>query len=44
MLDSIALDKYSFVRDAYLARRLRLVFDGNPPEDYEIKPPAKPKQ
>lgn len=44
MLDSIALDKYSFVRDAYLARRLRLVFDGNPPEDYEPEPPAQPEK
>jgi phospholipid-binding lipoprotein MlaA len=42
LLDTIALDKYSFVRDAYLSRRLRMVFDGNPPEDYEIKPPAPP--
>ena len=40
---TIALDKYSFVRDAFLSRRLRLVFDGNPPEDYEIKPPAPAK-
>lgn len=29
VLDDIALDKYSFVRDAYLARRRSLVFDGN---------------
>jgi phospholipid-binding lipoprotein MlaA len=40
VLDSIAMDKYSFVRDAFLSRRLRMVFDGNPPEDYEIKTPA----
>jgi phospholipid-binding lipoprotein MlaA len=40
LLDTIALDKYSFVRDAYLSRRLRMVFDGNPPEDYEIQPQA----
>jgi phospholipid-binding lipoprotein MlaA len=31
-LDEIALDRYSFVRDAFLARRLNLVHDGNPPE------------
>jgi len=43
-LDAMALDKYSFVRDAFLSRRLRLVFDGNPPEDYQIEPPAKPRQ
>jgi phospholipid-binding lipoprotein MlaA len=31
-LDAMALDRYSFVRDAFLARRLSLVHDGNPPE------------
>jgi phospholipid-binding lipoprotein MlaA len=36
-LDAIALDRYSFVRDAFLARRLNLVHDGNPPEA-ESKP------
>jgi phospholipid-binding lipoprotein MlaA len=39
-LDAIALDRYSFVRDAFLARRLNLVHDGNPPEP---EPEAKPK-
>jgi len=35
MLDDIALDKYSFVRGAYLQRRQSLVYDGDPPlEDY----------
>jgi phospholipid-binding lipoprotein MlaA len=32
LLDEIALDRYSFVRDAYLARRRSLVYDGDPPE------------
>ena len=32
MLDDIALDKYSFVRDGYLQRRRSLVYDGEPPE------------
>lgn len=32
VLDDIALDKYTFVRDAYLARRRSLVYDGDPPE------------
>jgi phospholipid-binding lipoprotein MlaA len=32
VLDDIALDKYSFLRDAYLARRRSLVYDGDPPE------------
>ena len=32
VLDDIALDKYTFVRDAYLQRRRSLVFDGEEPE------------
>ena len=39
---TIALDKYSFVRDAFLARRMGLIFDGNPPADYQLTPPATP--
>jgi phospholipid-binding lipoprotein MlaA len=39
ILDTIALDKYSFVRDAFLARRLRLVYDGDPPEQNPVEPP-----
>ena len=46
LLDNIALDKYSFVRNAFLARRMNLVFDGNPPDDYQFQAPqaepAKP--
>lgn len=42
LLDTIALDKYIFVRDAFLARRLNLIYDGNPPEP---PPPGKdPKE
>jgi phospholipid-binding lipoprotein MlaA len=33
LLDDIALDKYSFIRDAYLQRRRSLIYDGNPPEE-----------
>jgi phospholipid-binding lipoprotein MlaA len=33
VLDTAALDKYTYLRDAYLARREYLVYDGNPPED-----------
>ena len=33
MLDQIALDKYVFVRDAYLQRRRNAAYDGNPPEE-----------
>ncbi|HEX6364393.1 MAG TPA: VacJ family lipoprotein [Albitalea sp.] len=33
VLDDIALDKYTFVRDAYLQRRRSLVYDGDAPAD-----------
>jgi phospholipid-binding lipoprotein MlaA len=48
LLDQIALDKYSFTRDAYLARRRDQLFDGAPPldifddEDYGDEAPAAP--
>ena len=32
VIDDIALDKYTFVRDAYLQRRRSLVFDGDAPD------------
>lgn len=32
-LDEAALDKYQFLRDAYLQRRLRSVYDGKVPQD-----------
>ncbi len=32
-VDAIALDRYGFVRDAYLQRRRYQVYDGNPPQD-----------
>ena len=31
VIDDIALDKYTFLRDAYLQRRRSLVFDGDVP-------------
>ena len=31
-LNDVALDKYSFARDAFLQRRRNAVYDGNPPE------------
>ena len=40
VLDEIALDKYSFMRDAYLARRRSLVYDGDPPEEPQDDEPA----
>lgn len=33
ILDTAALDRYVFLRDAYLQRRNNLVYDGNPPMD-----------
>ena len=31
VLDTAAIDRYSFIRDSYLQRRLSHVYDGNPP-------------
>ena len=46
VLDDVALDKYSFVRDAYLQRRRSLVHDGELPEDEagdgDVPPPLTP--
>jgi phospholipid-binding lipoprotein MlaA len=48
-LDAAALDKYQFVRDAYLQRRLRNVYDGSAPQakldqlEDDLSPPAPPK-
>lgn len=36
ILDEAALDRYSFIREAYLQKRLNLVHDGNPPEQAPI--------
>lgn len=45
LLDDVSLDKYSFVRDGYLSRRLDQVYDGAPPlekfEDDGADPPPK---
>ena len=41
VLDGIALDKYTFMRDAYLQRRRSLVYDGDPPPlDEELDEPV----
>lgn len=34
-IDAAALDKYAYVRDAYLQRRRSLIHDGNPPREVE---------
>ena len=41
LLDDVALDRYSFVRDAYLQRRRNLIYNGNPPE--EAQPEDEPR-
>lgn len=33
VLDAAALDRYEFIRDAYLLRRQSLVYDGDPPRE-----------
>ena len=40
LLDSVSLDKYSFVRDTFLARRLEVINDGVPALDNFIDEPA----
>lgn len=42
LLDEVALDKYSFLRDAYLARRRSQVYDGSPPDVPEADDGAPP--
>jgi len=43
-LEKAALDKYSYVRAAWLQRRRNLVYDGNPPpEPDEMDEPDEPK-
>jgi phospholipid-binding lipoprotein MlaA len=37
LLDEAAMDRYSFLRDAYLQRRLSLIHDGNPPRDRQTE-------
>lgn len=43
IVDQAALDRYSFVRDAYLQFRKNQVYDGNPPQDKkpELAPATK---
>jgi len=46
LITDVSLDKYSFVRDGYLARRLDQVYDGAPPlpkfdDDFGDPPPPK---
>lgn len=38
MLDEVALDPYTFTRDAFLQRRRSTIYDGNPPDEEELAP------
>jgi len=40
-LDEVALDKYSFSRDAFLQRRRNAVYDGDPPEMDSVTDPVR---
>lgn len=46
LIDQVALDKYGFVRDGYIARRRNAQYDGAPPldafDDGPVEPAAKP--
>ena len=43
LLNTAALDPYVFTREAYLQRRQRLVYDGNPPmEDFDYDEESAP--
>lgn len=48
LLSDVSLDKYSFVRDAYLQRRRNLIYNGDPPDQYDegdySEPQSKRKQ
>lgn len=45
VLEEVALDKYTFMRDAHLQRRRNAVFDGNPPEEEpENEPVPEPSR
>ena len=37
LLGDIALDKYTFLRDAYLQRRQSLIYNGDPPDDDDVQ-------
>lgn len=46
VLDAAAIDRYAFLRDAYLQRRRSLVYDGNPPpepDEDDAGPAPKPR-
>ena len=42
LLDEIALDPYTFMRDGYLQRRRSLIYDGDPPEEADAATSDEP--
>jgi phospholipid-binding lipoprotein MlaA len=42
LLEEAALDKYVFLRDAYLQRRRSLIYDGSPPRE-SAEPASAPE-
>jgi phospholipid-binding lipoprotein MlaA len=36
LMSDVALDKYAFVRDAYLQRRRNLIYNGDPPDEFSL--------
>jgi len=42
LLEQAALDRYTFVRDAWLQRRRNLVYDGNPPRERDDESDDEP--
>jgi phospholipid-binding lipoprotein MlaA len=39
LLADVALDKYAFIRDAYLQRRQNLIYNGDPPDEQSLWTP-----
>jgi phospholipid-binding lipoprotein MlaA len=37
LMSDVALDKYAFVRDAYLQRRRNLIYNGDPPDEFSLR-------
>lgn len=43
LVDEFSLDAYSFARDGYLQRRRFVIYDGNPPKEYDPDDPETPE-
>ena len=42
LVDEASMDRYVFLRDGYLQRRRFLIYDGNPPREYDPDDPDLP--